>query len=213
MANTNKSESPFSGPIFVHPRPPIQLKPGMLYLRGSIALLFAALCLFTPGPSIQTFVRLAGLYFIVDGFCALLLQQKREWRQFNYSWTMLTGIAGVGVGLWTFLNTAPTAVTIDELVGVWAIFIGVLEIAGAFEMRRDGSIRDNARYAVALIGTVSAAIGVLMIAQSWIAWMTLVTLLAANALVTAVACFVLGREVDLRRREKRSAPEEFRKAG
>lgn len=189
------------------PRLPIQVRPSMLYFRGALALIFAAICFLTPGPSIDTFSRLAGIYFVVDGITAVLLSNKSDWRAKRYTWTMLTGLAGLGVGFWTFFARDVSPAAIDELVGLWAFFIGVMELGGMFEMRRDAAINDGTRRLVGACGAVSAVLGIIMIAQGLFNWTYLIGLLGWNALATGVASAALGSEVGRCIREGLCEPE------
>lgn len=130
-----------------------------LALRGVLAILFGIMAIVWPGLTLATLILLFGAYALVDGVFAVVNgissygERKRWWV------TVLEGIAGIVVGIVTFLWPDLTALTLLTIIGVWAIFTGVMEIVGAIQLRKV----IEGEWLYILSGIASVIFGVLVI--------------------------------------------------
>ena len=143
-------------------------------LRGVVGILFCLLVFAYTRTAIQVFVYLFGAYALLDGVVALALS-------FDVSrgrgWVLLSGIAGIGAGILTFLYPSATAVALVYIVAAWAIITGIFEIVAAFEWRQ--VLSDM--WMLGLAGVLSIILGVLLFSSpsaGLIAWAWLIGIYA-----------------------------------
>lgn len=107
-----------------------------LALRGVFAILFGVMALVWPGLTLATLILLFGAYALVDGIFAVVNGIRSYGERERWWVTLLEGIAGILIGIVTFLWPDLTALTLLTIIGVWAIFTGVTEIVGAIQLRK-----------------------------------------------------------------------------
>jgi uncharacterized membrane protein HdeD (DUF308 family) len=154
----------------------------VLLVRGLIAIVFASMAFAQPGATLVALVLLYGAYALVDGMTALSVGvTARAW------WLVLSGLAGVAVGIGTFFYPGITAVALFYLIAAWAIVRGIFEIIAAIGLRKV----IGGAWALILGGTFSIIFGLLFVAYPTPGVLALVWLIAAYALAFGVAMIVL----------------------
>jgi uncharacterized membrane protein HdeD (DUF308 family) len=130
----------------------------MTLLRGVIAILFGIMLFAWPQISLASLVLVFGAFAFVDGVTNLVtaLGGRKE----HESWwvLLLTGLAGIGIGVLTFLNPGVTALALLFYIAIWAIAIGLLEIVAAIRLRQE----IKGEFWLGLAGVASVAFGVLI---------------------------------------------------
>src|SRR5512142_3336274 len=94
-------------------------------LRGIAAIIFGVLALIVPGVTLFVLVAFFGAYALVDVILAVVhyLQHREENRRW---WVLLLeGLAGVIVGILTFVWPGLTLFTLYYLIAIWALVTGV----------------------------------------------------------------------------------------
>ena len=76
-------------------------------------------------------------------------------------WLGLTGVIGVLAGLVAFVYPGTTTLVLLMFIAAWAIIIGLLQLWGAIEFRRE--LEDA--WLLVLNGVLSIAFGVILFAQ------------------------------------------------
>src|SRR5262245_45151258 len=108
---------------------------GGLALRGALAILFGILALARPGVTALGLIYLFGAYAFIDGVFAIVASLRLVGS--DHWWAMLLmGIAGVGVGVLTYVAPAATAVGVLYYIAIWAVVTGVLEVVAAIRLRK-----------------------------------------------------------------------------
>jgi len=104
----------------------------MLAIRGIIALLFG-LAVFIRPTLFSTFVYLFGIYALVDGIIAA--GTALDERASNSRWliVLLEGLVGIVFGLLAMFFLASSLLYV---IAIWAILMGILELASVFPMQR-----------------------------------------------------------------------------
>src|SRR2546423_12795784 len=103
----------------------------VLLVRGLAAIVFGAMAFAWPGPTLVALVLLYGAYALVDGATAIWAgAAARAW------WLVLSGLAGVAVGIGTFFYPGITAIALFYLIAAWAVIRGIFEIVAAVELRK-----------------------------------------------------------------------------
>lgn len=165
----------------------------MLVVRGVVAIRFGIDAWVWPGVTLTVLVTLFGAYALVDGVFALVAgiassgENRRWWAE------VLTGVAGIVLGVMTFVWPGVTALTLLSLIAAWAIVTGVTEIAAAVELRRTIDTESLLR----LGGLASVLFGLLLIVFPGSGALGLLWLIGAHAVLFGVLLIALG----FRRRE------------
>jgi uncharacterized membrane protein HdeD (DUF308 family) len=107
-------------------------------LRGLLAIAFGILLLAIPVVGVAAFVTLFGLFAFFDGILTVVQALRYSHPdKGRWWWLMLQGAAGVAIGAITFFYPGITAYVLGVWIGAWAIITGFLEIAAAFQMRKN----------------------------------------------------------------------------
>ena len=156
-------------------------------LRGALALIFGIVLLAYPGISLAALVLTFGAVAFVDGIAVLATAAaKREGS--SREWMILQGILSVATGVVVWVWPDLSALALLYVIGTWAIVIGLLQIASAFELLLDG----GDRVLLVLSGLVSIAFGVIMWVHPGAGALALLTLISAFAIVTGTTLLVTG---------------------
>jgi uncharacterized membrane protein HdeD (DUF308 family) len=100
----------------------------------------------------------------------------------------LAGVAGIVVGVLTFIYPGLTALILLYFIAAWAIVRGVFEIVSAIRLRKELSNE----WLLALSGVLSVALGVLLIAAPGAGALALLWWIGAFAIVFGVLTVILG---------------------
>lgn len=158
-----------------------------LVVRGVAALAFGILAIAWPGLTLLLLIAFFAAYAIISGglgiIGALRNRGERGW------WlVLLLGVVGVAAGVIAVFFPGITALALIIVMGVNAVFSGVLDLAMAVRLRRE--IRGE--WLLGLAGLVSILFGAFVIAVPGAGALALVWLLALYAIATGVLFVVLG---------------------
>jgi len=154
-------------------------------LRGALGILFGLLVFAYPRTAVTVFVYLFGAYALIDGIIALALAFDVNRGR---GWLILSGIAGIGAGILTFIYPSATAVALFYIVAAWAILTGIFEIAAAFEWRQ--VLSDM--WLLGLAGVLSIILGVLLFSSPGAGLLAWAYLIGIYAIVYGVLYIVAG---------------------
>ncbi len=133
----------------------------LLALRGIAAIIFGVLTLIVPGVTLFVLVTFFGAYALIDGILAVIHSLRH--REENSRWwvLLLEGLAGVVVGVLTFVWPGLTIITLYFFIAIWALFTGIMEIIAAIRLRRE----IHNEWSLALMGVISVILGILLLAN------------------------------------------------
>src|SRR5215510_7980549 len=152
----------------------------LLLLRGIASVLFGVLAFIWPGLTLVALIFLWGAYAVIDGAIALWAAiTGRGGEMTSRWWLAIVGIVGLLAGLVAFASPGLTAFVLLMFIAGWAIVIGVLEIWGAIQLRKE----IEGEWWLILSGLVSIAFGVLLIARPGSGALALVWIIAAFAML------------------------------
>jgi uncharacterized membrane protein HdeD (DUF308 family) len=159
----------------------------VLALQGVTAVLFGILALVWPYQTLLALVILFGAFMLVDG--VLTLAGALAWRKWNQGWwaVALAGVAGMIVGVLTFVWPGMTGLVLLYLIAAWAITTGILEIEAAIELRRV----IEGEWLMVLSGILSVVLGVLLVAFPGAGALGLAWLIGIYALVDGLLLIAL----------------------
>jgi uncharacterized membrane protein HdeD (DUF308 family) len=99
--------------------------------RGILAVAFGVLALVAPERTLVVLVSLFGIFALADGFFTIGAGLALNWLTL-----FLEGVVGGAIGLLTLLNPAAAQLWFVYLIVAWATVTGVLELSGAYNLRK-----------------------------------------------------------------------------
>jgi uncharacterized membrane protein HdeD (DUF308 family) len=134
----------------------------VLLLRGIAAIAFGVLAFIWPNLTLLTLIFLWGFYALVDGIIALwaAIASRRGGTPLRW-WLAIVGIIGIAAGLVAFVYPGITAQVLLTFIAIWAIAVGLLQIWGAIQLRKE----IESEWLLGLSGLISIAFGVLLLVR------------------------------------------------
>jgi len=160
---------------------------GWVALRGVVALLFGLLALFNPGITLAALIFLFGAYAIVDGVFAIVSAIANRRGEPHWVALLIGGIAGVVLGVLTFLWPGVTAMVLLYFIAAWAIVRGVAEIVAAIRLRHE----ITGEWMLVLAGVLSVAFGLVLLVFPGAGALALVIWIGAYAVVLGILLLAL----------------------
>jgi uncharacterized membrane protein HdeD (DUF308 family) len=163
----------------------------LIALRGVAAIVFGILAITLPGITLATLIILFGAYVFADGFFALIHaigggdESESKWL------LLLEGLLGVGVGLITFFEPGLTAIALLFYIAAWNLATGVLEIAGAFRLRKQVS----GEFWLLLGGLCSIVFAIILMTHPGAGALALIWVIGLYAILFGIALLALGFKV------------------
>lgn len=158
-----------------------------LALRGLLGILVGIFTFVWPGITLESLVLVFGFYAFLDGVFNLAGAWRHSRTHERWGALLFEGIIGIGAGIVTFAWPAITAFTLVIMIAVWAIVTGTFEIAAAFRLRKHIS----GEWLLGLLGVISIAFGVLVIAAPLAGALVLALWFGAYAFVFGVLLIAL----------------------
>lgn len=164
---------------------------GWIALRGVAAVVFGVLAFAWPGVTLVVLALFFGAYALIDGICALVAAYRgREGGKPVWP-LVLIGLLGVAAGFATFLWPEMTALALLMFIAVWALLIGIAQIAAAIRLRKE---IDNEVW-LGLAGLASVVLGLILFARPGVGALAVVWLIGTYAVLFGVLLVVLGFRV------------------
>jgi uncharacterized membrane protein HdeD (DUF308 family) len=159
-----------------------------LIIRGIIGVIFGIVAFLWTGATLAFLIVLFGAYALLDGI-ADIAHGISSARADGYGWFLiLEGIVGIGAGIVTFLWPAITMVVLVIVIGIWAVFTGILELIAAIRLRNV----IKGEWLLALSAILSIALGVLLFLYPVTGAVVLAWLVGAYAFVAGIVLIALG---------------------
>lgn len=153
----------------------------LILLRGIAAIVFGVLAFIWPGITLVTLVLFWGAFALVDGVLALAHAVMGDSKGSRW-WLALIGVAGILVGLMTFMWPGLTALVLLFFIAGWAIALGVFQIVGAIRLRKE---IDN-EWTLVLGGALSVLFGIVLLAAPGAGAVGLIWVIGAYAIVFGI---------------------------
>jgi uncharacterized membrane protein HdeD (DUF308 family) len=166
----------------------------LVLLRGIAAIAFGILAFAWPVITLLTLTLLWGAYAVVDGLCALwgAVAGPRGHMGARF-WLIIVGLAGVVAGLLAFAWPGVTALVLLFFIAIWAIVIGVMQIWGAIQLRKEM----EGEWLLILSGLVSVAFGILLLARPGLGALAVVWMIGWFAILEG--CLLVALSLRLRK--------------
>jgi uncharacterized membrane protein HdeD (DUF308 family) len=157
--------------------------------RGILLILLGFFAVFAPGFALFTFALVFAAFSFIDGILALLSGLRRAHDGRRWGAMVLSGVAGVAIGvlfvLFPRVSTLTYALLIVWLVVAWAVLTGAFEISAAIRLRRE----IEGEWLLALSGTLSVLLGVALL---WLLSTNPTATLLSVAWLIAIYAFAAG---------------------
>jgi uncharacterized membrane protein HdeD (DUF308 family) len=159
-----------------------------IVLRGLFAVLFGVGTFVWPGITLAVLVLFYGAYSLIDGVMAVLWSLVgRQPGAFPWG-VFLAGLAGIAVGIVTFLWPGVTALALLYLIAAWAIVRGIFEVIAAVALRREL----EHEWLLAASGVLSILLGVFLVAAPGAGALAVLWWIGGFAIVVGILMIVLG---------------------
>ena len=168
----------------------------VLVVRGVMAILLGLFAFMSPLQTIAALVIAFGAVALIDG--TFMSAAAIAARKLTSDWwvLLLQGLLGIGIGVVTLFNPAITAVALLIYIAVWAIGLGLLQVAAAVRLRHE----ITGEWWLALGGVAGVAFGILLMLRPAAGALAVLWLIGSYALVWGVMLTVGG--FDIRRLRK-----------
>lgn len=103
----------------------------ILAIRGAAAVVFGLLAVLTPQLALGYLVSLFGVFALADGLFSMGAGVALNWLTL-----FAEGIVAAAIALVVFVMPVTARVLIVEFIVAWALVTGVLELVGAYELRK-----------------------------------------------------------------------------
>ena len=163
----------------------------MTLLRGLFWILFGIVIFARPGISLLSLTLALGVIMFVDGIINVVNAFSGRTQHDDWWVLLLTGLAGIGLGLLTWYNPAATALAVVFYVAIWAVATGLLEIVAAVRLRK----QIEGEFWLGLAGVISVIFGVLLVARPAAGVLTVLWLIGVYAIAFGVVLVFLALRV------------------
>jgi uncharacterized membrane protein HdeD (DUF308 family) len=158
-----------------------------LLVRGLAAILFGACALLMPMISLRFLVMLFGSFILIDGMLGVWIAMAGRREHSDWIALFMWGLAGLGVGIFTFAKPGITTLVLLFFIAIWAITTGVLEIVVAMRLRKE----IKGEWLLILGGLLSIAFGFLLMEQPEAGALAMIWLIGVYAVLFGVVMGIL----------------------
>jgi uncharacterized membrane protein HdeD (DUF308 family) len=127
-------------------------------IQGVLAIVFGLVALFYTSITLRALIYVFGVFTLLNGIFAIVAAVRAGEAHMRWGWLALAGIAGVVAGIVCFVWPTFVALAFVYLVSIWAIVIGVAEIA--FALQWPDTLAHP--WLAALAGALSVLLGILL---------------------------------------------------
>jgi uncharacterized membrane protein HdeD (DUF308 family) len=159
----------------------------VLALRGVFAIIFGVLALMWPALTLLVLITLFGAYTLVDGIFAVIAGIASYGHNERWWAVLLEGIAGIILGVLTFLWPGTTALVLVYFIAAWALITGIFEIVAAIRLRK----AIEGEWMMILSGIVSILLGLFLVVAPGPSALGLTWVIGAYAIVWGILLLIL----------------------
>ena len=151
----------------------------VILIRGVLWILFGLVVFAWPGISLVALTLTFGIFVLMDGAGCIVKAVAGRAEHEHWWMLLLGGIAGVLVGLLTFVSPRAVALVLLFYVAIWALTTGFLQVVAAVRLRKE----IEGEFWFGLSGVLSMVFGILLITRPAAGALTVLWVIAAYAIV------------------------------
>jgi len=157
-----------------------------LIVRGLLSIVFGICAFVWPGNFMAVLSMIFGVYLLVDGAVSVwsAFATKEQGRTFS----ILGGLLSIAIGLTAIITPAAFIGYLILLIGLWNIYLGVLQILTAIAMRKE--FDDSGMQA--FWGGISILFGLAISYYWWAGVVTIAWLIGLASITTGAILIWLG---------------------
>ena len=155
---------------------------GWFALRGVAGVIFGLLTFMNPAISLASLILVFGAFALADGVFTVIAAIMNRRGEEHWVAVLLGGVAGIAVGLLTFLMPGVTTLVLLYFIAAWALMTGGAEIATAIRLRKVIS----GEWLLGLAGVLSVLFGLFLIVYPGPGALTVVLWIGAYAFVFGI---------------------------
>lgn len=159
----------------------------IVLIRGVVAVLLGLMLWFRPESSLAVLVLFFGAWMLVDGVFTVVASIVGRKEQEDWGWMLVSGIMSVILGVLTLRAPGITAIVLVLYVAVWAMMLGISQIALGWRIRKE--TRDE--WMLYLGGAVSLLFGISVLWNPGAGALSIVWMIALFALLFGISLIVL----------------------
>ena len=158
----------------------------MFLLRGLAAVAVGGVWRVWTGPTHVAQGKLLAAYALVDGIVALAAGIAGRTTAASRWWLVAVGMFGIAAAVVTFVWPGITALLLLYLIAGWAVAIGVFQIIGAIQLRKE--IENE--WLLILQGVLAVIFGIIMFVMPGAGALALIWVIAACAILYGLLLIV-----------------------
>ena len=159
-------------------------------LRGLIAILFGIFALVNPEGAGSLLVLIFGIFLLVDGLLNLIGSILYYRTAVDWWVYLVVGMLEIGVAIITFVRPEITGTVLAILVGLWALFKGLIELMAGIALRDE----IQGEWILILAGILTLAFGVFALLLPFTESVAAIWMLGLYALLNGTLWVVIGFE-------------------
>lgn len=163
----------------------------MILLRGVAWLLFGILVYAQPAISLVTLTLLFGAFVLWDGIGNVVSAIGGRHENEHWGVLLLTGLAGVAIGVLTFYAPGITALGLLFYIAVWMTGTGLLQVVAGIRLRKEV----EGELWLILSGVISITLGVFLVARPGAGALSVLWLIGTYAVLFGLILIVLAFRV------------------
>jgi uncharacterized membrane protein HdeD (DUF308 family) len=164
---------------------------GWIALRGVAAVIFGLLTVMNPGITLAVLILFFGAFSLIDGILAVIAAIRNRKAESHWVTLLIGGIAGIIIGVCTFLAPGISAIVLLYFIAVWALIIGFSEIMAAIRLRKI----ITGEWMLVLAGVASVALGLFLLSRPAVGAIALVIWIGVYAFVSGILLIALAFEL------------------
>ncbi len=161
------------------------------YIRGIIAIIIGLIAIFLPGITLEILAVLIGAFFLVDGIFSIAASFGSKSSGQRWWIFILEGVAGIVIGVLTFIWPQVTILALVLLIAAWALITGILEIIASFKLRK---LIEN-EWLLALSGILSILFALILLISPGAGAVVIIWLSGVYAIFFGLLLIFLGRKL------------------
>jgi len=157
---------------------------------GLIAILFGIFALVNPEGAGSLLVLIFGIFLLVDGLLNLIGSILYYRTAVDWWVYLVIGMLEIGVAIITFVRPEITGTVLAILIGLWALFKGLIELMAGI------ALRDEVRgeWILILAGVLTIAFGVFALMLPFTESVAAIWMLGLYAMLNGTLWVVIGFE-------------------